>query len=167
MLIYMGHSKKVTGLLLLIAMVGVGAVLYFGFFKAQPAQTADADVNKTPTSRAPAKEHILGADAAPVSLNDFMKTEYDRQNAECKKQNPKTELAMGVVKAVRDTYASVSLGCGENGMTGYYAKINNVWQFVFKSDDTPACSDVNRVQFTKEIIPECMSGTDTADNPNP
>jgi hypothetical protein len=163
----MGHSKKITGLLLLVAMVGVGAVLYFGFFKAQPAQTADADTNKTPVAKAPAKEHILGADAAPVSLTDFMKAEYDRQNAECKKQNPNTELAMGVTKSVRDTYASVSLGCGENGTTGYYAKVNGAWQLVFKSDDTPACSDVNRVQFTKEIIPECTSGENLADNPNP
>jgi hypothetical protein len=156
-----------TGLLLLIALVGVGAVLYFGFFKTQPPQTAAADINKTPTSRAPAKEHILGIDAAPASLDAFMKTEYDRQNAECKKQNPNTELAMGVTKSVRDSFAAVSLGCGENGTTGYYAKINGVWQLAFKAEDTPACTDVNKVKFTKEIILECATGGDVSDNQNP
>jgi hypothetical protein len=162
----MSNAKKLTGLVLLVALVGVGAVLYFGFFKAE-ANNSAANVNKTPDSKFPAKEHILGLDTANKNLDEFMKAEYDRQNAECKQQNPNTELAMGVTHAVRDSFASVSLGCGETGNTGYYAKIDNVWQLAFKAEDVPKCEDVNKVKFTKEIIPECETGGAISDNQNP
>jgi hypothetical protein len=162
----MSNAKKLTGLLLLIALVGVGAVLYFGFFRAE-ANNQAANVNKTPDSKFPAKEHIAGLENAPKSLDTFMKEEYDRQNAECKKQNPNTDLAMGMTHAVRDSFAAVSLGCGESGTTGYYAKVGDSWQLAFKSEELPNCTDVSTFTFTKELVPECTTAGVEYENKNP
>lgn len=175
---------------MLVALVGVGAVLYFGFLKGGSKEDDTANVNQTPASKSPARDHILGvtqgasqdAGSAPSpqgagtqtpapsggqKLEDFLKSEYDRQNAECKKQHASAELAMGVTKVVRDTFAAVSLGCGEGGSTGYYARVNGQWQLAFKTDDTPSCSDVNKFSFSKEIVPECQTGGTESDNTNP
>jgi hypothetical protein len=96
-----------------------------------------------------------------------MNSEYDRQNQDCKKQNSSAELAMGVYQIVRNEFAVVSLGCGEAGTSGYYAKMNGTWQLAFKADDLPDCKTVNASKFTKEIVPQCGDNGNLADNQNP
>lgn len=192
----MTHAKKITGLVVFVALVAVGAVLYFGFFKADPNQP-NTNANATPASKMPAKDHILGLEstknsvpagdasasatgsasgsapapgsaAAPAAnLETFMRAEYDRHDAECKTKTPGAQLAMGVTATARDSFAVASLGCGESGTSAYYTKTGGQWQLAFKSEDTPTCQDVNNAKFTKEIVQECANGDELAENTNP
>jgi hypothetical protein len=159
------QSSKSKVLILLVVLVVVGAVTYFGFFKSQG--TTPTNPNATPASKLPAKEHILGLDNAAADLKSFMTAEYDRQNNDCKQKNSSAELAMGVYQIVRNDFVVASLGCGESGTSGYYAKINGTWKLAFKADDLPECKDVNASKFTKEIVPDCVNGNELAQNQNP